>query len=492
MLDTEFAVTSVFKLLPLILTILLGLISVLFSEFLPFSLIYFKFSRLGYNVFSFFNQRFLIELFYNKYVTGIIFKLGGQTTKVLDKGSVELIGPFGLEKALLNVSRNIAGLDSGIVTSYALYILIGLLIYMLVPYFSLINSSIFLLIVLALYVSITRAKQTESKGLGLEWGLNSPVRPHNFVSLPIQSFSLSSLLTFLKNLVCNKWRLFLGSFMFSLLYAFSIRTPFNYFFAIYGMLGSQIYYLFCAGISILFFHLLRVKNSKDIFYKAMSLPQVLFAGLYGILIAYIIINYLSPIYSVGLGVVFTALADLIGISVLIMGPSSTVMFSNTAGNTNTGGAAGASVPTITGNPNTAPAQSTAPAQPQTGPANPSYGSPAWVRQQAQQAVAAAGGPGGNGIIVVPDPLGTGATGYNPNSYNNPYGKLLVGCIRADDQMHSQFPRLDNNALNYLHSWLAHNRPGDYLPNGVINPNNPRPNLVYPCSKKNLDAIRRGY
>ena len=168
MLDTEFAVTSVFKLLPLILTILLGLISVLFSEFLPFSLIYFKFSRLGYNVFSFFNQRFLIELFYNKYVTGIIFKLGGQTTKVLDKGSVELIGPFGLEKALLNVSRNIAGLDSGIVTSYALYILIGLLIYMLVPYFSLINSSIFLLIVLALYVSITRAKQTESKGLGLE------------------------------------------------------------------------------------------------------------------------------------------------------------------------------------------------------------------------------------------------------------------------------------------------------------------------------------
>jgi NADH-ubiquinone oxidoreductase chain 5 len=40
----------------------------------------------------------LIELFYNKYITGLILKLGGQTTKVIDKGSVELLGPYGLEK----------------------------------------------------------------------------------------------------------------------------------------------------------------------------------------------------------------------------------------------------------------------------------------------------------------------------------------------------------------------------------------------------------
>jgi len=182
MLDTEFAVSSVFKLLPLVLTIALSLISLLFSEFLPYTLIYFKFSRLGYNVFSFFNQRFLIELFYNKYVTGIIFKLGGQTTKVLDKGSVELIGPFGLEKTLVNVSRNIAGLDSGIITSYALYILIALLIYMLIPYFYIINSSMILLIVLGLYV-------------GLNKGLINPPRPHSFVNLPLQSGLSSTLAT---------------------------------------------------------------------------------------------------------------------------------------------------------------------------------------------------------------------------------------------------------------------------------------------------------
>jgi NADH-ubiquinone oxidoreductase chain 5 len=124
MLDTEFGVPVIFKLLPLAFTLLLSIISVIFSEYLSSILIYFKLSRIGYNIFSFFNQRFLIELFYNKYVTNLILKLAGQTTKVLDKGSIEYLGPYGFEKGLLNLSNNIAKLDTGVITSYALYILI--------------------------------------------------------------------------------------------------------------------------------------------------------------------------------------------------------------------------------------------------------------------------------------------------------------------------------------------------------------------------------
>src|SRR5213078_695505 len=97
MLDTEFAVPVLFKLLPLFLTITLSLISILFTEF---------YSKLN-----------------------IIFKLGGQTTKVMDKGSIELFGPYGLEKKLTNLSKFIGNLSTGVVTSYALYILIGLIFY---------------------------------------------------------------------------------------------------------------------------------------------------------------------------------------------------------------------------------------------------------------------------------------------------------------------------------------------------------------------------
>lgn len=162
MLNTEFAVPTLFKLLPLIFTIFFSILAIVFLEFIPKVLIYFKFSRLGYNIFGFFNQRFLIELFYNKYVTGFILKLGGQTTKIIDKGSVELLGPYGLEKGLITLSRNIASLDTGVITSYALYILIGLIFYILIPYLFFVNKSLLLLILLSLFSIVTKNYRNSS------------------------------------------------------------------------------------------------------------------------------------------------------------------------------------------------------------------------------------------------------------------------------------------------------------------------------------------
>ena len=150
MLDTEFAVPTLFKILPLIFTISLSLIAVFFFEFIPKTLVYFKLSRIGYNIYGFFNQRFLVELFYNKYITDSILKLGGQTTKVIDKGSIELIGPFGLEKGLITLSRSISKLDTGVITSYALFILVGLMFYILIPYFYTIDNNLLMVAVYSL------------------------------------------------------------------------------------------------------------------------------------------------------------------------------------------------------------------------------------------------------------------------------------------------------------------------------------------------------
>jgi len=157
MLDTEFGVPTLFKLLPLVFTILLSVISIILSENVPGVLSKFKLTRIGYNIFSFFNQRFLIELFYNNYITNFILKLGGQTTKVIDKGSVELLGPFGLEKSLLSLSKSISSLDTGVITSYALYILIALIFYILIPYLSITDNSILILILFS-FLCIIRFK----------------------------------------------------------------------------------------------------------------------------------------------------------------------------------------------------------------------------------------------------------------------------------------------------------------------------------------------
>lgn len=156
MLETEFAVPMLFKILPLIFTIFLSILSIFIMELHSKKLIIFKLTSFGYNIFGFFNQRFLIELFYNEYVTNIIFKLGGQTTKVIDKGSIELVGPFGLERGFITLSKNLAKLDTGVITSYALYILVGLTLYILIPYLYAIDNNLFIIITFALLTIIKR------------------------------------------------------------------------------------------------------------------------------------------------------------------------------------------------------------------------------------------------------------------------------------------------------------------------------------------------
>ena len=135
-LDTEFAVPTLFKLLPLVFTISFTIIAIVLSEIFPKTIISFKFSTVGYNIFSFLNQRFAVELLYNKYISNTVMKLGGQTVKIMDKGSVEIFGPFGLEKKMQELSKLVDNLSTGVVTSYALYILIGLIFLVSIMYIS--------------------------------------------------------------------------------------------------------------------------------------------------------------------------------------------------------------------------------------------------------------------------------------------------------------------------------------------------------------------
>ena len=152
MLDTEFAVPTLFKLLPFLFTLTLFTIYILLSEYYPKLLINFKFSNLGYNIYGFFNQRFMVDHYYNKFIVEGIFILGSQTTVIMDKGSVERFGPYGLENSLNKLSKNIDSLSTGVVTTYALYILVGLISYISVLNFSFVNNSIFILTLLMLFI----------------------------------------------------------------------------------------------------------------------------------------------------------------------------------------------------------------------------------------------------------------------------------------------------------------------------------------------------
>jgi NADH-ubiquinone oxidoreductase chain 5 len=76
----------------------------------------------------------------------------------MDKGSVEKFGPFGLEKSITNISGYINKLSTGVVTSYALYILVGLIFYISILYLTndIGDSLLFIIIIYALNNNIIK------------------------------------------------------------------------------------------------------------------------------------------------------------------------------------------------------------------------------------------------------------------------------------------------------------------------------------------------
>jgi NADH-ubiquinone oxidoreductase chain 5 len=160
LINTEFALPTIFKLLPLIFTVSFTVMAIIFSEFLPENILKFKLSRFGYNIYGFFNQRFLVEFFYNNYITSLILNLGGQTTKILDKGSIELLGPVGIQRELMKLSKQIVSLSSSVPTTYGLYIIIGFILILTLNYFTILPIVLILLLIIVFNNSDLNIKST--------------------------------------------------------------------------------------------------------------------------------------------------------------------------------------------------------------------------------------------------------------------------------------------------------------------------------------------
>lgn len=51
--------------------------------------------------------------------------VGLYTSKILDRGVIELLGPFGLSESLYGASTRLASADTGSISTYGLYIFVG-------------------------------------------------------------------------------------------------------------------------------------------------------------------------------------------------------------------------------------------------------------------------------------------------------------------------------------------------------------------------------
>ena len=130
--ESHFRVPTFYKILPSLVTLFGGLSAFIVYHFTPEFITDITLSRIGQKVYAFLANQWR----WNGLITGGILSpalsLGLIISKSIDRGSIERCGPYGLSRVVSNTGRSVAVYDTSLVTSYALYIMLGLLTLMLI------------------------------------------------------------------------------------------------------------------------------------------------------------------------------------------------------------------------------------------------------------------------------------------------------------------------------------------------------------------------
>jgi NADH-ubiquinone oxidoreductase chain 5 len=126
-IEAEFSLNPIIKLLPLILSISGSLLAIYLYHLQPLFLSNLFNSTLIRNIYTFLNGKYFFDVIYNKLFVEIGLKLGYTISKEIDRGIIELFGPLGFANSLFKTGNNLAKLDTGIITTYSLYITLALI-----------------------------------------------------------------------------------------------------------------------------------------------------------------------------------------------------------------------------------------------------------------------------------------------------------------------------------------------------------------------------
>lgn len=115
------------KWLPFILSLLGIVISSIvnisnFNGFFPknFNLVLLFFSNLV-------NKKWYIDILYNRFIVSVLLNFGYLISfKTLDRGFIELIGPYGISRLIQKLGKNLIILQTGQITHYAFFMTLGL------------------------------------------------------------------------------------------------------------------------------------------------------------------------------------------------------------------------------------------------------------------------------------------------------------------------------------------------------------------------------
>jgi NADH-ubiquinone oxidoreductase chain 5 len=83
------------------------------------------------------NRKWFFDKFYNEFVVQPFLNFGYHVSyKSIDRGFIEMIGPYGLSKTVLMKSKTLSNLQTGSVYDYSLWTLVGIFLVLLIVEFS--------------------------------------------------------------------------------------------------------------------------------------------------------------------------------------------------------------------------------------------------------------------------------------------------------------------------------------------------------------------
>jgi len=142
LVEAEYALPLIIKLLPVIVSISGASLAIYVYHEIPEFAVTVSRSGVGIYLYWFLVGKWLFDII----IVGLVIKptlsVGHVISKVLDRGVIELVGPFGMATGLTSMARLIAQYDSGLVTSYALYMVLGIITILLYAFAPLVLGNI--------------------------------------------------------------------------------------------------------------------------------------------------------------------------------------------------------------------------------------------------------------------------------------------------------------------------------------------------------------
>lgn len=125
-IDAEF-IPQIWKLLPVCLSIFGASLSFYLYTFGSRILYDWKLSSTGKSFYNFFNKKWFFDKVYNEYITQSFLSFGYHISyKTIDRGIIELLGPYGFSRLVSMQSYALQKLQTGFLYHYTLVILISL------------------------------------------------------------------------------------------------------------------------------------------------------------------------------------------------------------------------------------------------------------------------------------------------------------------------------------------------------------------------------